>query len=79
VKKKMPLREFPIPGRICWLCQHVYFSQGSPGYSDLTPGYDFELSCGKQFWEFDSHMDGLDEFREKLESAERCAAFEPRA
>jgi hypothetical protein len=74
--KKMPLLSVPAQGRVCWSCEHLYFSSGSPGYSEMTPGWDFEMSCGKSFWEFDSCGDGLETFRSKLLSAERCAAFE---
>jgi hypothetical protein len=73
----MPILAVPVPGRICWSCRHIYFCPGEQGYSEWTPGSDFSLSCGKSFWEFDDIDDGLEQFREKLQSAERCAAFEP--
>jgi hypothetical protein len=75
---KMPIDPITWPGRICWFCQHVYFDGGSPCYSDLTPGTSFQLECTKGYWRFDRDMDCLDEFREKLESAERCASFSER-
>jgi hypothetical protein len=51
---------------------------GSPGYSEVTPGYDFELYCGKNYWKFDNYGDTLEDFRLKLQSAELCANFEDR-
>ena len=76
--KRMPLLEQSVPNRCCWSCEHVEFYQGSPGYSEMTPGNDFELECGKDYWEFDNCGDTLDDFREKLELAERCADFKER-
>ena len=75
----LPLLETPIPGRICWSCRHIYLSAG-----DKWGESSFELRCGQGYWEVettDSRYrpgDGLTEFRQKLESAERCAAFEDR-
>lgn len=77
MSKRLPMLQTPVPGRICWSCRHVQFFQGSPDYSEYTPGSDFQLYCGKQYWEFDSHRDELSDFRTKLRSAEQCADFEP--
>ena len=63
--------------RICWECQHIYFSNGSPGYSHYTPGYDMELSCSKGHWEFDNHHDSLSDFRTFLTMAQNCPDFKP--
>jgi hypothetical protein len=76
-RKPLPLLETPVPNRICWSCRHVWFIAGSPGYSEMTPGSDFELSCWKDYWAFDNNEDSLSDFRTKLQSAERCADFEP--
>jgi hypothetical protein len=64
----------------CWIVQPATkgATPGEPHYSELTPGSDFSLSCGKRYWEFDQVMDGLDDFRNKLLSAERCADFKGR-
>lgn len=76
--KKLPMLEEPVEGRICWLCEYIYFSNGSPGYSDMTPGYDATLSCTKDYWEVNFFDDSLEEFRKKITSAERCADFRKR-
>jgi hypothetical protein len=78
-RKKLPIAEVATPHRICWLCQHVVFECGEPGYSDYTPGSEFTLKCGEGYWEFDNFGDGLQEFREQLISAERCADFVQRS
>lgn len=74
-KKTIPLLEVPVPGRICWSCRHVLFDTGEPGYSEYTPGSEMSLSCGRGYWEFHQYEDSLAVFREKLQSAERCADF----
>ena len=76
MKKQMPLLAEPVPNRLCWECPHIDFSPGSPGYSDMTPGYDMSLDCGKGYWKFDPHGE-LTGLREGLTSAERCADFSP--
>lgn len=76
--KKLPIAETPTPGRICWLCTHVYFCPAEGSYSEYTPGSDFVLNCTKGYWEISPYRDELDDFRQKLESAERCLAFEER-
>lgn len=76
-KKPMPLLPEPVKGRVCWSCEHVYYSNADGGYSELTPGSDFVLECSKGFWDFDAYRDTLDKFREKLLTAEQCAAFKP--
>lgn len=63
-------------GRVCWSCRHVQFYAGEQGYSEYTPGSDFSLWCGKDYWRFENCGDSLKDFREKLQSAERCATFE---
>lgn len=74
---KIPLLETPVPGRVCWLCTHVRFFNAWPG-TDVTPDNEFDLACSRNFWQFNPRKDGLEDFRLKLESAERCAAFEAR-
>jgi hypothetical protein len=75
--KKMPLTE-RVEHRVCWSCEHLYFFAGSPGYSELTPGDDFSMECGKDYWRFENYDDGLTEFRAKLQSAEVCGSFKER-
>lgn len=72
---KMPILPAPVRGRICWLCEHVRFETGDAGYSEMTPGTDFDLCCGRDYWDFNQFEDGLTEFRDKLKSAEVCADF----
>lgn len=74
----------PASHRVCWLCAHVRFNAGSPHYSELTPGENFELYCSKatpggtRLWEFDQISDDLDDFRRKLETAQTCEFFAKR-
>jgi hypothetical protein len=70
----------PIPGRVCWDCKHLYFDPGERGYSEQTPGSDMSMSCQREYWEFEFGDETLASFRDKLQTAERCAdyAFERR-
>lgn len=42
-------------GRVCLLCDHFYLSMGTPGYSELTPGSDFQMACNKSHWDFEQY------------------------
>ena len=66
------------PGMVCWSCRHFWFSGGSGGYSEYTPGYAGSMSCAKNVW--DAEMEGMheDKLRELLTTAERCTNFEQR-
>lgn len=61
--------------KLCWWCKHFYYTQGDSGYSELTPGYDMDMSCGKSKWKYDSCSTTLDEFRKNIESAKDCDKF----
>lgn len=73
--RRMPLSPLPVPGRVCWSCRHLVFLSGTGGYSEFTPGSDFALYCGKDYWRFENCSDTLREFRNKLQRAEQCATF----
>lgn len=77
-RKKLPIIAVARPDHVCWFCDHIIFSAGSPCYSEVTPGTDFSLECGRGYWEFDQYGDSLDDFREQLETAQRCADFKDR-
>lgn len=75
--KEMPLVD-RTPHRVCWSCEHLFFSPGSRSYSEWTPGDEFEMYCTRMYWEFRNHKDYLAEFRDKLMSAEVCGDFKER-
>jgi hypothetical protein len=64
-------------GRICLECIHLYYWTGCPGYSELTPGYDAEIRCTKQYWEVDWTRDEKQDLRGKLRMAVTCKDYEP--
>lgn len=72
----MPLLNVSVPNRVCWSCTHIHYSRGSEGYSEVTPGWDFELSCSKDYWELNQFEDELQIFRDKITQAEWCTDFE---
>ena len=63
--------------KICWGCEHIYFSHSSPGYSELTPGSEFSLECDKRHWTFDTDNDGREQLRKCLLTAETCPDWTP--
>lgn len=55
----------------CILCKYFYFSPGSPGYSELTPGTDWVMYCGKNHWDMSGYI-SEEEYRKNLLKAENC-------
>lgn len=39
-----------IPAQTCWGCRYFYFSAHESGYSEYTPGADFDVECLKKRW-----------------------------
>lgn len=60
----------------CVDCKHFYFSSGSPGYSEYTPGSDASLGCTKQKWEYEPNNDTDQSFRKKMKTADNCEEYE---
>lgn len=63
--------------KLCWWCPFFRYSQGTPDYSEYTPGEDFSISCAKNHWNFDQQETSLEQFREILETAQTCKDFKP--
>ena len=61
--------------KTCIFCEHFRVETGDPGYSELTPGYSWSMSCCKGKWSFDPDRDGLKEYRKILTTAEKCDSF----
>lgn len=61
--------------RLCWWCKYFSYSNQTPGYSELTPGYEFEMSCLKGVWELDTYNTSEQEFRKMISFAKSCADF----
>lgn len=59
----------------CVSCKHFYLDVGSPGYSELTPGSDFDMECRKKKWEYERYG-SEDEFRRCIFTAHECEEFE---
>ena len=65
--------------RLCVNCKHFYMSAGCPDYSDVTPGYSWEMACMKGMWNFDSYGDQEDKFCTIMSSAAQdCPLYEGR-
>lgn len=61
--------------KLCWFCAHCYFSNGSPSYSEWTPGYDMSLGCNKNKWRVDNYETTVDEFRKMIHMAKNCEHY----
>lgn len=63
--------------KLCIFCKHFWFSEGSPGYSELTPGYEANIDCHKRH--FDLRLIDMSEsdFRRTLLLARTCADYVP--
>jgi hypothetical protein len=44
---------------------------GENDWSEMTPGWDAEIACGKGHWEM-GKMDGTDEYRKAIQKASTC-------
>ena len=62
-------------GKLCLFCKEFRIQAGSPGYSELTPGWDFEMECRKEHWTFDKFNMNEDEYRDLLRKAESCKDY----
>lgn len=40
--------------KLCLFCKHFYFNPGELAYSDVTPGSNMSIGCGKGHWNEDS-------------------------
>lgn len=61
--------------RICIACKRFRLSTADYGYSEYTPGTQFNMSCDKNHWDFDPYRETEDTFREKLLTAKNCEDF----
>ena len=66
------------PGMVCWSCKYFNFDNGSPGYSEWTPGWSAKMWCSEGIWEFDFEVDDAGELQPSLQKAENCEEFEGR-
>ena len=65
------------PDKCCIECQYMYLNTGSRGYSELTPGDEFSMSCEKQHWDWEPYG-SEQQYRDCILAAKRCADFEER-
>jgi hypothetical protein len=62
------------PGACCVECRHCYISMGSRGYSELTPGTEFDMWCEGGIWTFERYGTE-DHYRECMLAARNCQKF----
>jgi hypothetical protein len=61
--------------KLCWFCKHLYYSNASPDYSEMTPGNDFAMDCIKSHWKFDAFETNQIEFFHIINTAKTCEDF----
>lgn len=62
--------------KICIFCKKFEFLNADGSYSDMTPGCEAEIRCGRGIWELDMFSDSEDEYRRKLLTAGSCNLYE---
>lgn len=70
------MQEFRDTERICWLCKHFLYTQADSGYSEMTPGWNFDIQCNIGKWEFDKFDSTQADFARCLQAARTCDDFE---
>ena len=60
--------------KTCLFCRHFYFTGGTPGYSERTPGGYVELGCNNNVWETKLY-DEASELRRHMLTAQFCNLF----
>jgi hypothetical protein len=61
----------------CARCEHFYFRLAEPGYSEVTPGSDFSMSCNRNRWTFDTFEASREDFHRIMIAAEKCPDYKP--
>lgn len=60
--------------KTCLFCRHFYFTGGTPGYSEQTPGGDVEIGCDSGLWQTRQN-DTASELRRCMLTAQFCERF----
>ena len=67
-----------MTGKLCLYCAHFYMDCGAPWFSEVTPGDNFDMTCGKRHWKFDPQAHGQEDFKRTMETGLTCVDFEER-
>lgn len=59
----------------CLICKHLYLDEGSPHYSEMTPGHPMAFECLKGFWD-SGNLYNAKSMREAFAKALTCEEFE---
>lgn len=60
--------------KTCLFCRHFYFTGGTQGYGEMTPGGDIWIGCNLNLWET-KQGDETGELRRYMLSAQFCNQF----
>ena len=61
--------------RTCIDCKRWRVEVAEPGFSEMTPGSEFSMSCIRGYWVLDPWEDSEEILREHLKMAETCKDF----
>ncbi len=67
----------PSDRSCCVNCKHFWFSSGSRGYGEFTPGDGEEIGCQKKHWEVFIGETSDEDFRRYMLMSKDCPDFEP--
>ena len=65
-----------MKSKSCLTCRCLNWDNADRGYSEMTPGSDFEIGCYKSHWKFDPYETTQQEFNNMMQIAESCVDFE---
>jgi hypothetical protein len=65
----------PCEKRFCALCQHFGIVEACGPWSDVTPGDDFEMTCGKGHWKFSPSAVSEDVYAKMMLTATKCPDY----
>lgn len=64
-----------MANKLCLFCKNFRLDPGDPGYSEYTPGWDFEMECRKGHWRFDQFKMNEEDYRKTLLKAIECKDY----
>ena len=62
--------------KICLFCKWFYFTAGTKGWSEYTPGSEMDIGCEKDHWDVCVEEDREYMLREKMLRARKCKDYE---
>ncbi len=61
--------------RLCLFCTEFKWEEGCTGWSEMTPGWDARMECGKHVWKVDLIDLDTESFRALMLTAQACETY----